>query len=138
VHDFLDAIKLLDNHFDISNDVYDAVRADPVKRCRELVAAIRLTSQRREEFRKTLADARRNGTFDGDQLELLRDMTVRWSSTYNMINRFLTVSGVRTTYYVIFSAYLRLLGRRPVSRTTKQSRLATQPWNGRNTPQTPR
>jgi hypothetical protein len=90
--------------------MYDAVQADPVKRCRELVAGIRLTSQRREEFRNTVVDARKNGTFGGDQLELLRDMTVRWSSTFNMIDRFLAISSVRTRYYICFLVCSHLLG----------------------------
>jgi hypothetical protein len=46
VQTFLDAIKTLDTDLVyVTEDVGDAVKADPVKRCHELVAAIHLTSQ---------------------------------------------------------------------------------------------
>ncbi|PVF98996.1 hypothetical protein CPB86DRAFT_704104, partial [Serendipita vermifera] len=48
--------------------------------------------QRRDEFRKCVADAINSGTLASTKLELLRDMPVRWSSTFNMIERFLILS----------------------------------------------
>jgi hypothetical protein len=95
VQAFLDAIKTLNSDYvDVDQEVADAVKDDPVKRCRELVAAIRLTSQRRDEFRKVVSDGQTSGGFDGEKLELLRDVIVRWSSTYHMIHRFLVMSKV--------------------------------------------
>jgi hypothetical protein len=97
VQDFLEAIKTLTSPNGISSEVFDALVNDPVKRCRELVNAARSTSQRREDFKRTVADAIKSGTFKGRELELLRDMPVRWSSTFNMIDRFLTMSEVSLT-----------------------------------------
>jgi hypothetical protein len=100
VQDFLDTIGKIDARHcpGVAKDLFDAVKRDPVQRCRDLVTAIRSSSQRRDEFRKAVADAATNQGVAGNQLELLRDMPVRWSSTFNMITRFLTLSPVSIPY----------------------------------------
>jgi hypothetical protein len=71
------------------------VKKDPVKRLQELVATLRSSSQRREEFRRFVAEAIRDGRLTGKQKELLRDMPVRWSSTFKMLERYFEMSEVR-------------------------------------------
>jgi hypothetical protein len=100
VQDFLDNIKNLDHSLGLSSDVFAAITADPVKRCRDLVNAARSTSQRREDFRRTTAEAIKNKAFEGKTLELIRDMPVRWSSTFNMIDRFLLMHKVGDSKFV--------------------------------------
>ncbi|PVF92156.1 hypothetical protein CPB86DRAFT_686709, partial [Serendipita vermifera] len=73
-------------------DLLSVIADDPVKRCRDLVNAIRSTSQRREDFRRTTEAGIKNGTLSGKPLELIRDMPVRWSSTFSMIDRFLLMA----------------------------------------------
>ncbi|KAF8595602.1 hypothetical protein BDV93DRAFT_456541 [Ceratobasidium sp. AG-I] len=74
-----------------------ALEAQPVDICRASVSACRSSGLRREVFRQTIVDGNRLGTFrlPGGAtflvplLQLLRDMPTRWSSTYNMIKRYL-------------------------------------------------
>jgi hypothetical protein len=68
--------------------LYAGITTDTVRRYRELVAAAHSTSQRCEELWRMMSDGIVSGAYDGDELELLRDRVVRWSSTFNMINRF--------------------------------------------------
>jgi hypothetical protein len=89
--------KLLTTHMESQRT---SITTDTIKRCRELVAAVRLTSQRREDFRKTMGEGVVSGAYTGDQLELIRDMAIRWSSTFYMINRFLQLSEVCTLLHI--------------------------------------
>ncbi|KAJ2975727.1 hypothetical protein NUW54_g11681 [Trametes sanguinea] len=71
----------------------ESLRDDPVKSARDLVKACRASGQRREDFAATIADGNRTGTFgEGKtlrQVQLLRDVDTRWSSTFLMIDRLL-------------------------------------------------
>lgn len=91
VQAFLDALSAATPTLGLNEDILKALQADPVKQCRDLVAAIRKSSQRREEFRNLVAGGKAIGAYTCDALELIRDMVVRWSSTYNMIDRFFTM-----------------------------------------------
>ncbi|CAG7851404.1 SubName: Full=Uncharacterized protein {ECO:0000313/EMBL:CCA76236.1} [Serendipita indica DSM 11827] len=91
VQTFLDHIKDIPANAICDTTIHAALLADPVARCRNLVATLRLTSNRRDEYRRVLKKAIEDGNFEGKPLELIRDMVVRWSSTYNMIIRYLTM-----------------------------------------------
>ncbi|KAF9545853.1 hypothetical protein CPC08DRAFT_649252 [Agrocybe pediades] len=75
------------------DDYQDALDNDVVGKCRSLVTACRASGQRREELQATITEGNRSESFpDKKQLrnvQLLRDMDVRWSSTYLMIDRVL-------------------------------------------------
>lgn len=72
----------------------DALKARPIHKIRRLVAACRASGQRRQD----LTDAIRKGNQDHawglegiPDLQLLRDCETRWSSTFNMVGRALTL-----------------------------------------------
>ncbi|OSD08725.1 hypothetical protein PYCCODRAFT_1356822 [Trametes coccinea BRFM310] len=76
-------------------DYADALLQNPIKAARTLIQKARQSGQRREEFERIVADCVRNGTF-GEGLEpggtqLLRDVDTRWSSTFLMIDRLLSL-----------------------------------------------
>ena len=68
-----------------------ALDSDVVGKVRSLVSACRASGQRREDLRSTIMEGNSSKSFpDGKELrnvQLLRDMDVRWSSTYLMIDR---------------------------------------------------
>ena len=76
-----------------------ALKADVLGTARKLVATCRISGKRREEFVDTVLDGNSNETWvDGDgnpmsrkALQLLRDCETRWSSTYNLVDRVLTM-----------------------------------------------
>ena len=74
-----------------------ALRNDPVKLARQLVTACRASGGRRAELREVIKEGNRIHAF-GDkplpELQLLRDVDTRWSSTFLMINRVLTLHPV--------------------------------------------
>ena len=71
----------------------NALESDVVGKARSLVSACRASGQRREDFQSTITEGNSSKSFlNGKQLwnvQLLRDMDVRWSSTYLMIDRVL-------------------------------------------------
>lgn len=72
---------------------------DVVSRARKLVNACRASGQRREDFANTILEGNSSGAFGEDTLParvLLRDMDVRWSCTYLMIDRVLELYPVCT------------------------------------------
>jgi hypothetical protein len=87
VQDFLKALEQISDNSGISPDIINALRRDPIKRCRDLVKELRRTSQRRDGFRKSIASDVAAGKVTCPKLELIRDMVVRWSSTYYMVER---------------------------------------------------
>lgn len=87
MHDFLDSICEIENTNGVSEEVFEAVQADPVSKGRDLVGAMRRTSQRRREFEKLVEEAHATGTMEIEKLVLLSDMKVRWDSTFNMLDR---------------------------------------------------
>ncbi|THH15527.1 hypothetical protein EUX98_g9453 [Antrodiella citrinella] len=74
-------------------DYYNALMNDPVAICRKLVSSCRASRQRHDDLQEVVRKGNTEKTFeDGIQLpclELLRDMEVRWSSMFLMINRFI-------------------------------------------------
>lgn len=73
-----------------------ALEADPIVRCRKLVANCRASGQRRENLQATILDANGAGLFGRDDkgadielpsLQLLRDVDTRWSSIFLMVER---------------------------------------------------
>lgn len=78
----------------------DALRGDPIKNARQLISVCRASGQRREEFKNTITEGNRAGSFgEGIELpkaQLLRDVDTRWSSTFLMIDRLLELYPVRT------------------------------------------
>ena len=75
-----------------------ALEADPIVRCRKLVASCRASGQRREDLQATITDANKAGLFGRDDegtsielpsLQLLRDVDTRWSSIFLMVERVL-------------------------------------------------
>jgi hypothetical protein len=109
VQDILRFIPCIPEWFSTTDSkLYEAVKSDPVKRCRELVGLLRLTSTRRDEYRRILNKAIKDGDFTGPALELIRDMEVRWSSTYNMISRFLEMSEVYFHCSLVIPTHTRI------------------------------
>lgn len=95
-----------------------ALEAQPVNICRASVAACQASGLRRDGLHHTIIDGNCLGTFRlpggvlllVPLLQLLRDMPTRWSSTYHMIQRYLTlypVSSVRLICldYVLISKH---------------------------------
>ncbi|OJT11323.1 hypothetical protein TRAPUB_12198 [Trametes pubescens] len=82
-------------NIDLANDpeYASALENDPVKRARQLIAACRASGQRREDFAAVIADGNRCSSWGPGktlrQVQLLRDVDTRWSSTYLMIDRLL-------------------------------------------------
>jgi hypothetical protein len=84
---------------DPDNQSYeDAVARDPIALCRSTVRAVRASGGRRDHLAEVIADGNKKGWFKSTedpavtiqvkQLQLVRDMKVRWDSLYFMINRF--------------------------------------------------
>ncbi|KAF8950977.1 hypothetical protein BDZ97DRAFT_1623554, partial [Flammula alnicola] len=78
---------------DVANDP-----ADLVGKCRSIVAACRVSGQRRQALLKKIDEGNKSGYWRGkldngkDQIplvQLLRDCETRWSSTFNMVDRVL-------------------------------------------------
>ncbi|KAI0682527.1 hypothetical protein C8T65DRAFT_551748, partial [Cerioporus squamosus] len=73
----------------------ESIPDDPIKAARQLIAACRVSSQRRDVFRLAIIEGNRTGAFgEGVVLpvhELLRDVDTRWSSTFLMIDRLLVL-----------------------------------------------
>ena len=71
----------------------EALRADPIKLARKIVAACRASTNRRLALQRIIEEGNAHeGGWDGDglqlpSLELLRDIDTRWSSTFLMIDR---------------------------------------------------
>ncbi|KZP25456.1 hypothetical protein FIBSPDRAFT_733815 [Athelia psychrophila] len=80
-----------------NTDYRTTLEADVVMSARQLVAACRASGQRRDNFAKTIREGNVLGSWgeEGDPLRdvtLLRDMEIRWSSTYLMIDRVLELA----------------------------------------------
>lgn len=79
------------------SQTYDqAAAGNPLKRLRTLIRTIRSSGQRRRAFQRCIAVGNAEGHFpnpEGDgmlslpELELLRDVSTRWDSSYRMIDR---------------------------------------------------
>lgn len=76
-------------------DAYgDALKGDPIKKVQSFVAAVRASGQRRETFMRIIHEGNLAGGFGNPSkllrlVGLLKDMVIRWSSTFKMVDRFL-------------------------------------------------
>ena len=82
---------------------FDALETDLIGRVRKLVAACRVSSQRRQDLQRIIKEGNVSGEWIGKvilprsgdpdgylrPLQLLRDCETRWSSIFLMIDRFL-------------------------------------------------
>jgi hypothetical protein len=74
-----------------------ALTADVIGTARKLVAACRVSGQRREDFELTIREGNEAGSWTDSEgnpfslpvLQLLRDCEIRWSSTFLLLNRVL-------------------------------------------------
>jgi hypothetical protein len=71
-----------------------ALQSNLVVRIQEIVRQLRSSGQRREAFRQTIIDGNRTKHFQVEipHLQLLRSVPTRWSSAFQMIDRFLLLS----------------------------------------------
>jgi hypothetical protein len=91
--DFVDALKHTPADPIITDATLRSLRSDVVTRLRELIVACRLTSLRREEWRRTIIGMRHRGKVV-PFLALIYDIITRWSATFNMIQRYLLMQEV--------------------------------------------
>ncbi|KAJ3002031.1 hypothetical protein NUW54_g6071 [Trametes sanguinea] len=71
-----------------------ALAANPVKAARDLINKARQSGQRREDFERIVGECIKNRTFGDEEpngTQLLRDVDTRWSSTFLMIDRLLSL-----------------------------------------------
>ena len=98
-----DDIPFIWDHNENDSAYAIALDSDVVGKARSLVSACRASGQRREDLQTTITEGNSSRSFpDGKELrnvQLLRDMDVRWSSTYLMIDRVLELYPV---YFMIF------------------------------------
>jgi hypothetical protein len=79
----------------VSKTEYTLVVArDPVEHGRDIIWSMHSSGQRRNNFRKTIENGNRDGSFTDSTntiqllvVQLLRDVKTRWDSTYFMIKR---------------------------------------------------
>ena len=60
----------------------DALEGDVIAAARKLVNVCRASGQRREALREIIKEGNANNLFTLEELELLRDVDTRWSSTF--------------------------------------------------------
>ena len=82
-----------------------ALAADIIGAARKLIAACRVSGQRREELELTIREGNEAGSWTDSEgnplplpvLQLLRDCETRWSSTFLMLDRMLMLLPVCTS-----------------------------------------
>jgi hypothetical protein len=76
-----------------NDDIYTcALQSDVVATARQLVNACRASGQQREDFRNVIQKGNKDGIFGVEGLRevtLMKDMDIRWSATFLMIDRVL-------------------------------------------------
>lgn len=92
-------------------DYRTALEADVVMSARQLVTACRASGQRRDDFADVIRDGNIQGAWgkEGESLRavvLLKDMEIRWSSTFLMIDRVLELAPVS---FILFYHVLGML-----------------------------
>ena len=80
------------------------IQSDVVVKAHQLVSGCRGLGQRCEDFAKTIQDGNVSGEFNVifREVVLLRDMDVRWSSTFLMIDRVLELYPVSPAFNFCF------------------------------------
>lgn len=108
-------------------DYRDALAADIIGTARKLVTACRASGQRREDFELTIRNGNKAGSWTDPEgnllpipvLQLLRDCETRWSSTFLMLDRVVTLLPVsasrRCSQNVQLNVYRRRLKILPLS-----------------------
>ncbi|QRV99333.1 hAT family dimerization protein [Ceratobasidium sp. AG-Ba] len=84
----------------LTEDYLAALESKPVEKLRSSVNAMRASGTRREGLQETIREGNFYNLFVNElgeaievpQLQLLRDCETRWSSTYNMICRYITLN----------------------------------------------
>jgi hypothetical protein len=80
-----------------------ALKNDPIGECRKIVSACRSSGQRRRRLQAVISEGNENGYWRGKlpdgktalpMVQLLRDCPTRWSSTFKMADRVLTLNPV--------------------------------------------
>lgn len=87
------------------DDYRTALAANIVGTARKLVTACRASGQRREDFELTIREGNEAGTWTDSEgnpfslpvLQLLHDCETRWSSTFFLLDRVLTLLPVRAS-----------------------------------------
>lgn len=73
----------------------DALASDPVRRVRELVGACRKSGERRADLQRVIKEGNKANLWGQNkkvpELQLLRACDTRWSSTYQMVGRALSL-----------------------------------------------
>jgi hypothetical protein len=88
----------------------DAITRDPISLARAMVHFVRASSTRRIAFENIIKQGNKDGDFATPDnpnhqirnIQLLRDMEVRWDSTYYMIRRVLEMRPVRFNFFLLF------------------------------------
>jgi hypothetical protein len=97
-----DVVPFIWDHNENDSAYAIALDSDVVGKARSLVSACRASGQRREDLQSTIKEGNSSRSFpDGKELrnvQLLRDMDVRWSSSYLMIDRVLELYPVCTKF----------------------------------------
>ena len=102
-----DALRAMPLQDGVSIEEYrTALAADIIGMARKLVTASQVSGQRREDLELTIREGNQAGSWTdskGDplplpELQLLRDCETRWSSTFLMLDRVLTLLPVRTPH----------------------------------------
>lgn len=106
------AVDLFENELANPQELQDdadyrtALEADVVMSARQLVTACRASGQRRDDFARTIRDGNSHGGW-GEEAEalrvvtLLRDMEVRWSTSFLMIDCVLELAPVSLVHFEV-------------------------------------
>jgi hypothetical protein len=106
----------------------DACAQDPIVRLRKIVVAIRSSGQRRDALMTWIETGNNSGLFVLNNktvkilpTQLLRDVRMRWDSTYQMIKRCIEMRLVsRCTPFNLNNSFAFALGNRYLSETTRE------------------
>ena len=93
---------------DNDEEYIETLKTDVIAATRHLVTTCRALGQRCEGFRQTIEEGNKNGTFGEKGLHvvtLLRDMDIRWSSTYLMVDRVLELYPVCCIFQFFFGFF---------------------------------
>jgi hypothetical protein len=93
---------------DDDEEYIESLKTDVIAAARHLVTACRASGQRREGFRQTIEEGNKNRSFGEKGLRvvtLLRDMDIRWSFTYLMVDRVLELYPVCCIFQICFGFF---------------------------------
>lgn len=95
-------------------DYANALVANPIAKCRQIVAWVRKSCQRRDQLMNLIRSGNQDGVWESElpEVQLLRDVETRWSSTYLMIRRIILLYPV-SFYLLLLSLYISHIFFRP-------------------------